>query len=90
MNNINNASEFRIAAENAGAEDIYNDGSQEFSMFEDDGNFFIEQFGLRACFDIGQFIEGYKSMPRSRFNRVANKALSSMGYSIRYNEQGTV
>lgn len=81
---MTNANDFRVAAENAGAEDFYNDGSQEFSMSEDDGNFFVEQFGLRAAFSFGQ------ECSRRQFNVLANRVLRSMGYEVNYNEVGVV
>ena len=70
--------------------EVYEDGSQEFSMFEDDGHFHIQQFGVRGAFDIGQDIGNYRPMPRSRFNREANQFVRGMGYSVRYEGHGAV
>lgn len=81
---MTNAQDFRNVAENAGAEDIFEDGSQEFRMNEDDGTLHVEQFGLRACFYIGQ------GNTRISFNRQANQVLKTMGYRIRYEGQGIV
>lgn len=84
MNNINNVEEFRTRAMEAGADDIFDDGAQEFEIYEDDGNFFVEQFNLRAAFGIGQ------DSTRAHFNAEANRILRSMGYDQRYHGTGIV
>jgi len=84
MTNPTNAEEFRNLAE--GADEIYEDGTQEFSVSEDDGSFFISQFGLRACFGGSRGQE----TPRRQFNREVNATLRSMGYEGNYNETGLV
>ena len=81
---MNNSNEFRVRAEEVGADEIYEDGSQEFSMSEDDGSFFVEQFGLRAAWFFGQEIS------RRDFNREANQVLREMGRSEKYNQKGLV
>ncbi len=66
--------------------DVYEDGSQELRLSEDDGNFFLEEFGVRLCpeLSVGQ------GSSRRDFNRAVNQWLTSMGYSERYNGVGMV
>lgn len=66
--------------------EVYFDGSQEFSMFEDDGNFFVEEFGVRVWPDLP--VSQFSS--RREFNREVNRFLRENGYEVRYNETGTV
>lgn len=82
---MTNAQDFRNAAQgDAWADEIFEDGSEDFQMYEDDGTFFVEQFGLRACFSIGQ------DSTRTTFNRTANGILRHMGYTQTYNGTGRV
>lgn len=66
--------------------EVYEDGSEELRISEDDGTFFLEHFGVRLC---PEFIEGQGSTRRD-FNRECNQFLRNMGYSIRYSEVGIV
>lgn len=80
----NNADEFRQMANDNGVEDIYEDGSQELRIYEDDGHFFINQYGVRAAWYIGQ------ESTRIQFNRQANLIIRNMGYDHNYNGRGIV
>jgi len=81
---VNNAEQFRQMAEDNGVEDIYQDGSQELRFYEDDGHFFIDHYGIRAAWYIGQ------ESTRRQFNREANRIIRDMGYDHNYNEVGIV
>lgn len=64
---------FRNQLEENNVMEVYNDGSQDWSVVEDDGFLHVSRFGLRGCFDLGQ------DLSRNEFNCQSRSVMSNLG-----------
>ena len=66
--------------------DVYEDGSEEFDVYEDDGMIHINHYGIRV---VPELNHGQGSSRRD-FDREVNEVLRGLGYSFVYRGSGIV